>query len=158
MNKAVKVFFGIMSASPVVFLVGLAISFALYIKFPNPLVPGGSADDILMVAGVLIIIFGTGLAFAAQKVSRVVARPSTKATCPDLMRGPYRYSRHPGSLSLIIMYIGFALVVNSLIMAIGAVVLVLLLTFIFIPLSEKVITSICPEAYREYKSKVRMWI
>jgi protein-S-isoprenylcysteine O-methyltransferase Ste14 len=56
------------------------------------------------------------------------------------------------------MYIGFALVVNSLIMAIGAVVLVLLLTFIFIPLSEKVITSICPEAYREYKSKVRMWI
>ncbi len=158
MNKAVKVFFGIMSASPVVFLIGLAISFAVYVRFPMPLVKAGSADDILMVVGVLVIIFGTGLAFAAQKVSRVVARPSTKATCPDLMRGPYRYSRHPGSLSLIIMYIGFALVVNSLVMAIGAVILFLLLTFIFIPLSEKVISSICPEAYREYKSKVRMWI
>lgn len=158
MNNGLKVFFGIMSASPVLFLLGVGASFLLFIKFPIPLVKTEGGADALVAVGAILIIVGTALAFAAQRVSRVVARPSTTATCPDLMRGPYHYSRHPGSLSLIIMYVGFVLVANSFVMALIAVVLVLLLTFIFVPLSEKVIESLCPEAYREYRSKVRMWL
>jgi protein-S-isoprenylcysteine O-methyltransferase Ste14 len=158
MKTGFKVFLGIVSASPVLFLVGLVISFFVYIQFPIPLIRSAISADVMTGIGMVLILAGTFLAFAAQRVSRVVARPSTKATCPDLMKGPYRYSRHPGSLSLMIMYVGCVFLVNSLVMAIAAVILILLLTFIFVPMSEKVISSLCPEAYREYKSKVRMWL
>lgn len=158
MNNHVKLFFGIVSASPVLFLIGLALSFLIYVYVPIPLVSGMLAVNALTALGALLILVGTALAFAAQKVSRVVSRPTVQATCPDLMRGPYAHSRHPGSLSLVIMYIGFALVVNSLMMLAFAGLMIILLTTVFIPLSEKTIASMCPEAYAEYKIKVRMWI
>jgi protein-S-isoprenylcysteine O-methyltransferase Ste14 len=56
------------------------------------------------------------------------------------------------------MYVGFSLVVNSLVMIGLAVILILLLTLVFVPVQEKVISELCPEAYAEYKTKVRMWI
>ncbi len=158
MNKHLKFFFGIVSVSPVLFLVSLAISFALYVKFPYPLVTPEAVGSALMVLGIVLILGGTALAFAAQRVSRVVTNPKYKATCPDLMQGPYAYSRHPGSLSLIMMYVGFALVANSLIMVIVAGLIVLLLTLVFVPMEEKIISALCPEAYAEYKQRVRMWL
>jgi protein-S-isoprenylcysteine O-methyltransferase Ste14 len=158
MNKGVKAFLGIVSVSPVLFLVGLAVSFIVFQIFPFPLIGLAAAADAATATGALLILIGTSLAFAAQRVSRVVTNPKYKATCPDLMQGPYAHSRHPGSLSLIIMYIGFTLVVNSLAMAIIAVALILLLTLVFVPIEEKVISELCPEAYAEYKTKVRMWL
>lgn len=158
MNNHIKLFFGIVSASPVLFLLGLAISFVLYLKIPAPISQQTLVANSIVAIGSVFILFGTALAFSAQKVSRVVSRPNTTATCPDLMRGPYAHSRHPGTLSLIIMYVGFALVVNSWTMLAFAGGMILLLTTVFIPLSEKSISELCPEAYAEYKTKVRMWI
>lgn len=158
MHKHLKLFFGIVSASPVLFLLGLVISFLLYLKIPAPISQNVLVSNSIVSFGAILILAGTALAFAAQKVSRIVARPSTKATCPDLMRGPYAHSRHPGSLSLIIMYIGFALVVNSWTMLAFAGLMILLLTLVFVPLEEKTIMEFCPEAYTEYKKKVRMWL
>lgn len=157
-NKGLKVFFGIVSVSPVLFLLGITASFVLWYFVPTPLVYNEVLANAVVALGAMFILLGTSLAFAAQRVSRVVTNPKYKATCPDLMQGPYAVSRHPGSLSLIIMNIGFALVVNSLIMIVLAMGLVLLLTFVFVPIEEKVISELCPEAYAEYKTKVRMWI
>lgn len=158
MNKGIKAFLGIVSVSPILFLIGLTLSFVLFQAFPIPLVTNTAFANAVTAIGALFILAGTSLAFAAQRVSRVVTNPKYKATCPDLMQGPYAVSRHPGSLSLIIMYIGFSLVVNSLIMIGLAGVLVLLLTLVFVPAEERVISELCPEAYAEYKTKVRMWI
>ena len=158
MKKGIKLFLGIVSVSPVLFLMGLAASFVLFQEFPLPLVSSTAAADGLTAFGAILILAGTSLAFAAQRVSRVVTNPKYKATCPDLMQGPYAISRHPGSLSLIIMYVGFALVVNSLVMMALAIAFMLLLTIVFVPAEERVISELCPEAYAEYKTKVRMWI
>ncbi len=158
MNKKMKAFFGIVSASPILFLLGMIISFLLYKIVPAPLTSSSFVQNGLLAAGALFILLGTTLAFAAQKVSRVVTNPKYKATCPDLMQGPYRYSRHPGSLSFVIMYLGFALIVNSIAMICFAGFMFALLSFFFVPAEEKVIAELCPEAYAEYKTKVRMWI
>ena len=158
MNKGVKAFLGIVSVSPVLFLIGLMASFVLFQSFPVKIIPSEQLADAMTAFGALLILAGTSLAFAAQRVSRVVTDPKYKATCPDLMQGPYSFSRHPGSLSLIIMYFGFTLVVNSLVMLGLAVILVLLLTIVFVPAEEKVISELCPEAYAEYRTKVRMWL
>lgn len=158
MTKGIKAFLGIVSVSPVLFLIGLTASFVLWQYFPVTIYNPHHLVTVANVSGILMILVGTVLAFAAQRVSRVVTDPKYKATCPDLMQGPYAYSRHPGSLSLIIMYLGFALVVNSLVMLLLAVILIAMLTLIFVPAEEKVISELCPEAYVEYKTKVRMWL
>lgn len=158
MSKGMKAFFGIVSASPVLFLIGMIVSFLLYVALPVPIAASAQAGNGLLAAGAALILAGTSLAFAAQKVSRVVTDPKYKATCPDLMQGPYRFSRHPGSLSLVTMYVGFALVVNSFAMVCFAALMLLLLTTVFIPAEERVIAELCPEAYAEYRTRVRMWI
>ena len=157
MNKGIKLFLGIVSVVPIVFLLGLALSLFVYVEFPIQLVHSTSRANILLSLGAIIILAGTLLAFFAQKISRVISRPSVKATCADLMMGPYKYSRHAGSLALMTMYVGFVLVTNSLVLLIVAVGFILLITFIFAPMEEKVISELCPEAYAEYKTKVRMW-
>lgn len=158
MSKEVKALVGIVSVAPVLFLLGLVVSFFLYKIFPLALVHNLSWATALACIGFGMLLTGTILAFSAQKISRIVTNPNYKATCPDLMQGPYAYSRHPGSLSLIIMYVGFALIVNSWVMIILAMILILALTLVFVPAQEKVIAELCPESYAEYKSKVRMWL
>ncbi len=158
MNKGIKAFLGIMSVSPILFLLGLTLSFVLFQLYPQPLITNQPLADAVTAFGAILILLGTSLAFAAQRVSRIVTDPKYKATCPDLMQGPYAYSRHPGTLSLMIMYVGFTLVVNSLVMGGLAILLIALLSLVFVPAQERVISELCPEAYAEYKKKVRMWI
>ena len=158
MNKELKAFMGIVSASPILFLIGLSISFLLYTQFPTPLATDFKTISILSAIGAGMILIGTILAFAAQKVSRKVSSPDFKATTEGLMQGPYKYSRHPGSLSLIVMYLGFVFVVNSLVMLLVIVILIAMMSFYFVPLEERVISGLAPEAYAEYKKRVRMWL
>jgi protein-S-isoprenylcysteine O-methyltransferase Ste14 len=158
MNKEFKAFVGIVSAAPILFLIGLVLSFLLYTQFRTPLVKGFDAISILTALGAGMILIGTVLAFSAQAISRKVTSPDFKATTEGLMQGPYKYSRHPGSLSLIIMYVGFVFVVNSLVMLMMVVLLVAMMSFYFVPLEERVISGLAPEAYAEYKKRVRMWL
>ena len=158
MNKFIQSLVGIVSVAPLLFLVGLVLSFLAYFKFPLPLFHSAQLANAFVGIGAVMILIGTAVAFAAQKISRVVTNPQYKATCQDLMQGPYKVSRHPGSLALIIMYVGVALVVNSIAMLVFAGIMILLLSFVFVPMEEKAITSLCPEAYAEYKTKVRMWL
>lgn len=158
MNKGTKAFMGIVSAAPVLLLVVLAISVTLHWKFQVLITTTAMGINIVTGIGGLLIIIGTFLAFFSQRISRIVSRPDFKATTEGLMQGPYKYSRHPGSLSLVVMYLGFALVANSIIMIGCFIVLVLLLSFIFFPSQEKVIQGLAPEAYAEYKKRVRMWL
>lgn len=158
MNNGIKAFLGIMSVSPILFLLGLTLSFVLFQLYPAQLITNPALADAVTAFGAILILLGTSLAFAAQRVSRIVTDPKYKATCPDLMQGPYAHSRHPGTLSLMIMYVGFTLVVNSLIMGGLALLLIVVLSLVFVPAQEKVISELCPEAYAEYKKKVRMWI
>lgn len=158
MSKTIKAFFAIVSATPILFLVWMILSFFAFMIFPFPVTYSLVGQNIFMILGIIFMLGGTLLAFFAQRVSRVVSRPDFKATYKDLMQGPYKYTRHPGSMSLIIMAIGFACVVNSFIMLVLAGVLVLVLVFLFVPAEEKAITELCPEAYTEYKKHVRMWL
>ena len=157
-NRPLKAFLGIVSITPILFLVVLAISIGIYILWPIPLAHGILATTILTWVGAVLILAGTILAFVAQRISRIVANPNHKATVESLMQGPYKYSRHPGSLAIGMMYVGLVLVTNSLILVFVALLLLNLMTFVFTPIEEKVIQSLCPEAYTEYKTRVRMWI
>lgn len=158
MKNRIKLFLGIISVSPILFLLSIAFSFILFRLYPAQLIANPEIASGVSIFGTVLILIGTILAFTAQRISRVVTSPKYKATCPDLMQGPYAYSRHPGTLSLIIMYVGFTLVVNSFAAMVFTLLLIVILSTVFVPAQEKVISELCPEAYAEYKKKVRMWI
>lgn len=155
-NSRIKAFVSIVSIAPILYLVGLAASFLLYLALPFPLTTQ-AVEPTLLLVGAITIVLSTGLVFWAERVSRRGAHLHTPSV-DDFMIGPYRYTRHPGALGLMIMFIGFALVVNSLIMAILAAVFIILETFYFIPMEEATYMETAADAYTEYRKRVRMWI
>ncbi len=155
-NQRIKAFVSIVSIAPILYLIGLGASFLLYLALPFPLATQ-TVEPILLWIGAIIIVLSTGLVFWAQRISRRGAHMQTP-TADDFMHGPYRYTRHPGALGLMIMFIGFALVVNSLIMAVLAALFIILETFYFIPMEEATYMETSADAYTEYRKRVRMWL
>ena len=155
--KHLQAVFSIVSAAPILFLIGLAISFGLFIAFPTPIFVSGITENLFLIIGMVMILLGTILAFFSQRVSRKLFHPQGLTCNFDFAQGTYKYSRHPGTLAMFIMYVGLVFVTNSLIMMILAIVFVLGLTFIFIPLQEKALVLKCGQSYVDYQKQVRMW-
>ena len=156
MNKHVQAFMAIVSATPVVFLLSMGIALLAYFLFPYPIY--FAAQNVFLTAGIVLLIGGTVTVFWANKISRVFHKSIESNIRFDFRRGPYRYSRHPGALSMVVMFLGFAFIANSVTVVIITGIIFLLLTFVFIPLEERALLSDCKDSYEEYKNKVRMWL
>jgi protein-S-isoprenylcysteine O-methyltransferase Ste14 len=156
MGKILKLFMGIVSATPVLILAGIVLVYIMSIVFPVAISMKFRIPIIL--AGMLLIILGTATVFWANKISKLFHQSLSNMTCFDFMHGPYKFSRHPGALSMIMMLLGLSFVMNSFWGVIVTVGMFLLLTFVFIPLEEKSLISHCSESYLEYKKQVRMWL
>lgn len=72
--------------------------------------------------------------------------------------GPFRFSRNPMYLGILIWLIGFAILLGSLVVFVIPVIIVLLAEFILIPIEERRMEQIFGEEYREYKGRVRRWL
>jgi len=72
--------------------------------------------------------------------------------------GPFRYSRNPIYLGGLILLIGVAISLGSLVSFVFPVLLFLILQFLYIPVEEKEMEQIFGNHYIEYKRKVRRWI
>ncbi len=72
--------------------------------------------------------------------------------------GIYTYSRHPQYVAYVLLMIGLAFCMNSLVAMLAPVVAVVFFTFAIIPHQERLLSEQFPEAYDEYKKKVPMWI
>jgi protein-S-isoprenylcysteine O-methyltransferase Ste14 len=156
MNKHLKAFMGVVSATPVIFLLGMATALLAYFLFPYPIY--FAAQNIFLALGIVLLVGGTATVFWANKISRLFHKSLVMHTCFDFMRGPYRYSRHPGALSMILMFLGFAFIANSITVIILTLVIFVLLTFVFIPMEERALMADCKESYEDYKNRVRMWL
>lgn len=156
MGKILKLFMGIVSATPVLILAGIILVYIMSIVFPVPI--SMTLRIPIILAGMLLIVLGTVTVFWANTISRLFHRSLNNMTCFDFMHGPYKFSRHPGALSMVMMLLGLSFVMNSfwgLVISLG---MFLLLTFVFIPLEEKSLINHCSESYLEYKKQVRMWL
>jgi protein-S-isoprenylcysteine O-methyltransferase Ste14 len=72
--------------------------------------------------------------------------------------GPYRFTRNPMYLGLVLILAGLALGVGTAPFYLSAIAYFMILNFIFCPYEErKLINSFGPE-YIEYMTRVRRWI
>ena len=72
--------------------------------------------------------------------------------------GPFRISRNPIYLGGVIVLLGIAILLGSLITFVFPVILFLVLDRIYIPLEESQMEEIFGADYIEYKQAVRRWV
>lgn len=139
--------------APLLFFIVLIAGVILHINVPmdfiNPLAG--------MIIGGIMLALSPILLIWAQQTRQTLYVPVEERVCQNYDEGPYRYSRHPAYVSLFLMLIGFAFLINALLMLIMAMVLGPIFTFIIIPKEEKILKEVCDEQYEDYQKKVRMW-
>jgi protein-S-isoprenylcysteine O-methyltransferase Ste14 len=114
--------------------------------------------------GVLVIGLGFMLVVWANYTLLFVGKIGLNAREPFqtpstlVKEGPYRFSRNPIYLSIIIILIGLAILVGSLSIFIIALLLFIILWKWFVSWEEKKLEEAFGEEYLEYKKRVRRWL
>jgi protein-S-isoprenylcysteine O-methyltransferase Ste14 len=73
-------------------------------------------------------------------------------------RGPYRFSRNPGYLALLLILIGLVFWTRGALVIISPVIFFLTMSWIEIPAEERVMEEHFGEDYRRYCLRVRRWV
>lgn len=95
------------------------------------------------------------LAFA--KVGAEI-RPASKKNSTLVINGPFRYSRNPMYLGLVIAMAGIALVIGTWMSFASAVLFFCFVNWISIPYEEAKMERQFGEAFAAYKRSVRRWV
>ena len=146
----------VVAPPPVIYLAALVIGLGLHAWFPVRALPRGIA----LVAGASACLLtaalgGTGLwALRRAGTSQNPRRPTTAL----VVSGPFRMSRNPLYLSLLCLYVGIALLLNSLWVLLLAVPLVAVLRLGVIGPEERYLERKFGDEYRRYRSRVRRWL
>ena len=93
-------------------------------------------------------------------VSEVSAREKVELkSTPDylLTDGPYRYSRNPAYLAVLIVWFGWAVFYGSVLVVAGLVIFWVVLNFVVIPREERGLEARHKETYRQYLQRVPRW-
>ncbi len=112
------------------------------------------------IAGALLVIASGSLATWAKRAMEragTAIKPSLPTTI-IVADGPYRHTRNPMYLSLCLLHLGIALLVNGLLPAICLLPLALTLHFGVVRREERYLAAKFGESYLAYQRRVRRWI
>lgn len=150
---------GVRVFPPLVFLVAGGAAMAIHRFYPLHVLPVERAAP-LRIAGAVLAV--AALAFAIWAVAtfrRIGTTPNPAGGTTALAsEGPYRFSRNPMYLSLVLLTTGVALTFDTLwpLLLLPFVVLVVRANVI-LP-EERYLEAKFGQPYREYKARVRRWI
>jgi protein-S-isoprenylcysteine O-methyltransferase Ste14 len=105
-------------------------------------------------AGLMLASWGERT-FAAEGTDILPASPTNKKL---VTRGPFRHTRNPMYVGVIMMALGFALYFGTLPFYAVPVLLFLLCNFSFIPFEEAKMRRQFGHQYTDYMNRVRRWI
>ncbi len=138
--------------------------------FAGHIVAGSIAHwvcPIPLMAPWLARIIGAVLAIAAGAqaywASRTMKRAGTNVlpsqpTLAIVASGPFRYTRNPMYLSLCLLHLGIALLINGVLPAAFLIPLALTLHFGVIRREERYLAAKFGETYLAYRRRVRRWL
>jgi protein-S-isoprenylcysteine O-methyltransferase Ste14 len=141
--------------TPTLFLVAIGFALLFFRLYPVRI---SYHLTIVTSIGIGLFIIGTILVILAERSRHNLFHFSEGLTCYDFSVGVYNHSRHPGTLGFLMLFLGFAFLLNSQAILITVFLHFLLLSLVFIPLIEREIEQNCGNPYKEYKKIVRMWI
>ncbi len=147
---------GVRIPPPLFYLGIFAVGWLVQRFFPLPSLPapvswvGGAS---FVAAGILLSIWSIGL-FRRAQTSLVPIKPSTAL----VVAGPYRLTRNPMYLGLLLVYVGMALWMNVLWGLILLPVLVAVVQRLVIQPEERYLERKFGADYLHYKTRVRRWL
>lgn len=108
---------------------------------------------VLLLPGIGLVLWSLGLFFKAR-TSPLPMRPSTAL----VLSGPYRWTRNPMYLGMLLLYLGIALLFDIVWALVLAPAVVLLVGRLVIRREESYLEAKFGESYRLYRTQVRRWI
>jgi protein-S-isoprenylcysteine O-methyltransferase Ste14 len=141
---------------PIYALLALLVMLALHYLWPVAHIISGSARYV----GIVLIGIGLGTASWARVLfnhAGTTIKPYQESS--DLVvLGPFRFTRNPMYVSLILVLTGTAVLLGSLTPFLVIPVMAMILDRKFIRVEERMLEEKFGESYRSYKSSVRRWI
>jgi protein-S-isoprenylcysteine O-methyltransferase Ste14 len=136
------------------YLLGVGLEYALPFRGGNGGLPG-----IKVTGGVLFgigaVIAGWGLlTFRAARTTTVPGQASSRL----VTWGPYRFSRNPMYVGLIVAYLGEAGILRQVWPLFLLPLTVAYVNWIVIPLEESKLKEVFAEEYDRYRLRVRRWL
>ena len=110
---------------------------------------------VLVGAGGLLLAGWGERTFAAEGTDILPASPTNKKL---VTRGPFRYTRNPMYLGLVLMALGFALYFGTTAFYVVPALLFVLCNFSFIPFEEAKMQRQFGDQYTDYLRRVRRWV
>ena len=107
----------------------------------------------ISICGFAIMMWGWWL---FQK--RNIAICPTAHTGKLIFDGPYRFSRNPMYLGIVMIFLGVAVFMGTPPFFLGAAIYFVILNSVFIPFEEQKLVSAFGSEYLEYKRRVRRWL
>ncbi len=136
------------------YLVGVGLESAFPLGVPKGRLLG------ITVAGAVVFAAGAALAgwslllFKKARTTTVPGKLSSKL----VTHGPYRISRNPMYVALVVAYLGEAGILNQVWPVILLPLTVAYINFIVIPVEEARLKEVFQEDYERYRKTVRRWI
>jgi len=147
---------GVWVPPPLIYVAIFLLALWLHRFLPLPAIPrniGRFGGPACIAAGLLLSVWSIGL-FRRARTSIIPVRPSSAL----VVGGPYRFTRNPMYLSLLIVYLGAALLTQMLWAVLLSPIVVLGLGRLVIRKEEHYLQRRFGEEFVRYKASVRRWI
>jgi protein-S-isoprenylcysteine O-methyltransferase Ste14 len=146
---------GVVVPPPLIYVAFFFVGMGLQRYFPTPPLPiSGRILGALLVPLWLLLTAWSFRRFRASGTSVVPVRPTTAL----VIEGPYRYTRNPMYLGLLLLYVGVACWFRLLWPLLLAPVLVWVIGMAVIGREERYLTRKFGDEYRRYQEHVRRWL
>jgi len=136
------------------YLIGVGVEYALPVK-EKTVAPAG-----VRAVGVALFIIGAAIAgwgLLTFRRARTTTVPGMESSLL-VTWGPYRFSRNPMYVGLILAYLGEAGILRQVWPLLLLPLVVAYLNWVVIPVEEGKLKEVFAERYERYQVKVRRWI
>jgi protein-S-isoprenylcysteine O-methyltransferase Ste14 len=134
-------------------LAGLALNWLVPLPFVPAVVPAGWLGA--MVFALALALFAWAIATMTRAGSNV---PTNLPTTTIVDTGPYRFTRNPIYVAMVLGLIGLATAFNSLWLLLTLVPFALIIHHGVVAREEAYLERKFGDAYRHYRSRVRRWL
>ena len=140
---------------PVYFLTAILAMAGLHFVFPiaRILSAAHSSGAVLILIGIALILWAARLFDKAGTAIKPFEESSKL-----VLAGPYRWSRNPMYLGMVIILLGIGLGLGTLSPFVIVPLFIWVIQKRFIAAEEAMLEKSCGSAYAEYKKRIRRWL
>ncbi len=111
-------------------------------------------------SGIVLILGGAWFTFAADRLFKQVQTTVKPHEAPSVLvrDGPFKVSRNPMYLGMLLALLGEAVVLGSLTPFLAPIAFFLAVDTVYVGIEEKLMLEAFGEEYSAYKKKVRRWV